>query len=1038
MRRVQVFGTTRAAVARAEVDLRPRERALVAALAASFPEAARRDELIDRLWPDGAPATARKSLHNHIARLREAAGAEFVDTTADGYRLHASVTIELDGRGDPLAELDERGPGVDAAKRRLRRERTARRLDAAATTTDPTARVDELEVIVEDDPDAEAVWIALAHAYSAASRRREAVNCFSRARQTLAAAGLTPGDALEDAERAFLNGGTSAVAAAHDSPAGRAASSQMRRRDDVVAAVAAGPSVVLVHGPAGIGKSTVLELAAPQLAADGWHVVLSRCEPEPVRPLEPISVVVDALLARNPRLLEQLADPAPLSLLSPEIASRVGRDSTVRDPERRRLERCVVELLTHPSLDPLVVVVDDLHWSTAATRGFLTIAVRAAAASGGSFSVVAGWRDPKPDELNDEAPTVFVEAAGLERDEIRELVADRSDADLVAERIDLATGGNPLFVRELVREGGEYGLDALLDGDGSLERVPASITSLLGVRVARLSRLGAASAAAAAVLGGRQEVADIEMIASAGDLDECLRLGILRHVDAMHTEFDHNLLRRAVLDSLGPVRRIELHDAAARAIEASPSAPDRVTEVAHHAVAAGSLDPLGAAHYAQLAAAVHTQQANHAEAADILGEAARVLADAGRWPARRAELLIDQAAALLRVGDPAARSVFDAALELTATFDDPQLYGRAVVELCRLGPTTEAGANDAGAVAAIDRALAVVTEPGLLARVAAAATMVHSMGGDTQRCRELLELAMQAADVDGRPEIWADVLPFSYMTLSEPGDLEQRSAIADRLVEIGAALRRPDVEWEAHQIRFSNSLQIGSCQLRTDLRRLEKLAAAIQERSREWEMHYLRAAAAQIDGRLEESEAIITASLDFADCVAASRVIAVYGVHLLALRLVAGRAAELLGDLQTLADEQPGVGAWQAALAFAAAEAGDEGLARAAFDRATHDDLAILDRDFSFTGGLYCLGATAAALGDPDLAARILPHIEPLADRWSWVGTTTLGPMVGPVAGCLDAVGRGDEAIRLRAEGRAAARTFGAPGYELLLADHEV
>lgn len=1038
MRRVQVFGTTTATGAGGEIDLRPRERALVAALAASFPDTARRDELIDRLWPDGAPATARKSLHNHVARLREAAGPEFVDTTDDGYRLHPSITIEPEGRGDPLPELDDRGPGVAAARRRLRRERTARRLETATSTTDPLARVGELEVIVEDDPDAEAVWIALADAYAAASRRREAVNCFTRARRMLASAGLTPGDALEDAERSFLNGGTTAVSPANHTPAGRAASSQLRRRDDVVAAVASGPALVVVHGPAGIGKSTVLELAGPQLAAAGSHVVLSRCEPEPVRPLEPISVIVDDLLARYPHLVDELSDPTPLSLLSPELASRVGGDLMVRDPERQRLERSVVELLTHPALQPLVVVVDDLHWSTAATRGFLTAAVRAATAAGRSFSVAAGWCDPKPDELADEAPTVFIEAAGLARDEIRDLVSDRDDADLIAEHITLATGGNPLFVRELVRDGDESGLDALLDDNGGLERVPASITSLLDVRVARLSRRGAASAAAAAILGTRQRIADIEMIAGSGDLDECLREGILRAIDATHTEFDHDLLRRAVLDSLGPVRRIELHDAAARAIESAPSAPERVTEVAHHAVAAGSLDPLGAAHYAQLAAAVHTQQANHAEAAAVLGEAATVLADAARWPARRAELLIDRGAALLRAGDPAARSVFDAALELTATFDDPQLYGRAVVELCRLGPTTEAGANDDAAVAAIDRALALVTEPGLLARVAAAATMVHSMGGEIQRCRELLQLAMQAAEADGRPEILADVLPFSYMTLGEPGDLEQRSTIADRLVEIGTALRRPDVEWEAHQIRFSNSLQIGSSQLRTDLRRLETLAATIQERSREWEMHYLRATVAQIDGRLEESEAIITASLDFADCVAASRVVAVYGVHLLALRLAAGRAAELQGDLQTLADDQPGIGAWHAALAVAAAEAGDEAEARAAFERATADDLAILDRDFSYTGGLYCLGTTAATLGDADLAMRILPHIEPLADRWSWVGTTTLGPMVAPVAGCLDAVGRGDEAARMRAAGRASARILGAPDYELLLADHEV
>lgn len=1030
-----MFGTTRAVTADGTIELRPRERGLLAALAASHPDPVARDTLIDRLWPDGAPATARKSLHNHVSRLRDVAGADAVETTSDGYRLSPTLEVVLDDRGAPLTELDRRGPGVEAAKRRLVRERTARRLADADAVDDASTRVALLEVAVEDDPDAEPAWISLAHAYADAGRRREAAHSFTRARRSLSDAGLTPGPELEDAERAFLSGAAAAAVPSGETASARVAPSQLARRDDVVATAVAGPTFVVVHGPAGIGKTTVLELAGPRLAAAGWHVVLSRCEAEPVRPLEPVSVIVEDLLSRVPEIVHELSDPAPLALLGPEISQHLRGESGVRDPERRRLERSVVELLTHPDLQPLAIVIDDLHWSTAATRGFLAAAVRAAAEGGVPFSVLAGWRGARPAELTSEAPTVFVEASGLTEDEIRDLVADHADAMSTARQIAVATGGNPLFVRELVRRRDDIDLAALLDAEDGIEQVPASISALLDARVARLSRRAAATIAAAAILGRRQHVADIDMIVGSGDLEECLHEGILRTVAPGVTEFDHDLLRRTVLDSLGPARRIELHDAAARAIESSPSARDRVTEVAHHAVAAGSLDPLGAAHYAQLAASVHTGQANHRQAADILGGAADVLAAAERWPARRAELLVDQGAALLRVGDPDARAVFDAALDLTAGFDDPHLYGRAVVELCRLGPTTESGANDVDAVAAIDRALALVAEPGLLARVAAAATMVHSMGGETQRCRELLELALNAAEADGRPETWAEVLPYSYMTLSEPTDLPQRSEIADRLVEVGAALRRPDVEWEAHQIRFSTSLQLGGPDIRTHLARLETLAAAIQERSREWEMHYLRSTVAQLDGRLEESEAIITASLDFADCVAASRVIAVYGVHLLALRLVAGRSDELLEDLRSLADDQPGVGAWQAGLALAAANGGHEDLARSSFATAIADDLAILDRDFSYTAGLFCLGGTAAALADEELAGQILPHIEPLATRWSWVGTTTLGPMAAPVAGCLDAVGRTDEAAAVRSQGRVAARALDAPDYERLLAD---
>ncbi len=1024
---------------------------LVAALSLDHPTATPRDLLIDRLWPDGAPTTARKSLQNHVARLRRALTASVIVTTENGYRLADGVEIDAleitaavlgPGHvsawglptGRPFGELGSAAPGVAAARRRVVAARTELRLRLARLEPDSSSSFALLERALDEDPYAENAWVELAKTYAEAGRRRDAAQAFSRARQTLGRAGLTVGDGLGDAER-LLFAGSPVMPSTGDTavPGMVVAGSQLRLRDAIVSESTKVPSATVIYGPAGIGKTTVLEHVATGLSAQGIRVIVTRCEAEPVLSLEPIAVVVEDLLERVPSLVEELHDPAPLSLLSPAIASAIGGVRRVLDPERRRLQSAVVRLFNHPDLQPLTIVVDDLHWSTPATRELLGGAVDHARAGGDRLSVVASWRGPRPEAPLGRSESTCIEVLGLQVEEIETAVGAFVDQPTerreIAHRLSDATAGNPLFVREMLRT---MAAAPMVGGESSVLPIlstPALVSTLLEARVARLPTAALNAARAAAVLGRGQEIADVLAIAPGGDVEACIEAGIVRVVSRGSTEFDHDLLRRAVLDSLGPARRVELHDLAARAIEASPRSADRVTEIAHHTVEAGALDPLGAAHYARLAAQIHASRAHHIEAADILGRAASVLEETEHWPARRLELVIEAGAALLRAGDPDARATLESALELAGELDDPNLFATATIEFCKLGPTTESGINDPVAVAAIERALERVGDRGLRAQVAGAATMVFSLGGAGSRCRELLEQALLDARADGRPEVLAAVLPFAYMSLSRPEDLARRRGLAEELAQVGSSLRRPDVEWEAYQLRFSNALQSADPALRRDLVEMEALAAAVQGRSRDWQMQYLRASVAQLDGDLVRSEEIITASLEYTDSVAASRIVAAFGVHLLALRALQGRLSELVDELIDISGDQPGVGAWQAALAMAAAEAGRYDIAVESFDRATENELSIIEHDFSFTGALFCLGRTAVVLEDSSRAELILPFIEPWADRWSWVGTTTLGPLGEVTSDCLDLVGRTADATTVRGATASAARRLDAPLY---------
>lgn len=76
------------------IPLTQHQRALVAALALRRPGGANVDTLVDAIWGENAPSTARKSVQNQVARLRQSFGADLIHTHGDHYLLDASTDID--------------------------------------------------------------------------------------------------------------------------------------------------------------------------------------------------------------------------------------------------------------------------------------------------------------------------------------------------------------------------------------------------------------------------------------------------------------------------------------------------------------------------------------------------------------------------------------------------------------------------------------------------------------------------------------------------------------------------------------------------------------------------------------------------------------------------------------------------------------------------------------------------------------------------------------------------------------------------------
>ena len=191
-------------------------------------------------------------------------------------------------------------------------------------------------------------------------------------------------------------------------------------------ALAGSAQIVLVHGPGGMGKSRFLTEIAEQAVADGAHV---------------LHLVGNAVLAA-----------IPLGVLSSHLLDIDLYDGSAPDPARLFAEAGAA-FRREAGGRPVVMVVDDITLFDAAS--VLLVAQLAAAAR---VRLVAGIRygDPVPDALVaawSAARDVRIDLGPLAAEAVRNLlesVLGGRVAHRTAAALHVATGGNPLYLREVV------------------------------------------------------------------------------------------------------------------------------------------------------------------------------------------------------------------------------------------------------------------------------------------------------------------------------------------------------------------------------------------------------------------------------------------------------------------------------------------------------------------------------------------------------------------------------------------------------------
>jgi DNA-binding SARP family transcriptional activator len=216
-----------------------KERALLAILLLRAGEPVSVDRLIDELWGDSPPATARKSVQVRVAGLRSTLGDDVVLTTGDGYLvqprpnqldLHRFEQRLSDGSdalaaGDhtrALATLDEalalwRGPALAdftyesfaqaaiARLEELRAHALELRIETRLELGLDDRVVGELEDLVAAQPFRERLRGQLMLALYRMGRQAEALDVYRRTREELVAElGIEPGPMLRELQQAVL------------------------------------------------------------------------------------------------------------------------------------------------------------------------------------------------------------------------------------------------------------------------------------------------------------------------------------------------------------------------------------------------------------------------------------------------------------------------------------------------------------------------------------------------------------------------------------------------------------------------------------------------------------------------------------------------------------------------------------------------------------------------------------------------------------------------------------------------------------------
>ena len=398
--------------------------------------------------------------------------------------------------------------------------------------------------------------------------------------------------------------------------------------------------LMLVEGPAGLGKSALLAAAASRARQLGAQVLSAHAgEFERGLPFEITRQLFVRVLVRESdrreRALVHAAAPAA------RLLGLAATDSGLSAPSEA--QHALYWLAANLAAEtPLVLLIDDLQWADPSSQEWLLYLARRL--DNLPLAVLTTWRtdDPEPattvlDRLRDEPCTRRLTPQPLSPPGVATVVHATVNPGVdpaACEAVHRHTAGNPFLVAELLRELPGSGAPSISDVECAR---PDSVARGISRRMSRLSEAARALGNAVAILGDGCELRhsgalagldEREAIAAADELGSASILAPERPL-----RFEHPLVRAALHDAQPLQARDRAHLDAARLL-AGEGRPAEL--IASHLLSAPELADPWVAEQLEIAGQRALRRGAPAEAVQLV---ARALAEPPP-PTRRAQLLL--------------------------------------------------------------------------------------------------------------------------------------------------------------------------------------------------------------------------------------------------------------------------------------------------------------------------------------------------------------------------------------------------------------
>ena len=419
------------------------------------------------------------------------------------------------------------------------------------------------------------------------------------------------------------------------------------------------PSAVIIEGEPGVGKTALLN-AACQIATDaGYEVVRARggvLEAEApfgvVRQL--LQPIQHELLPSERKLWEQLSS---------------NQSNGNRPMPFEAIHEIYLTLSGLASRQPLVIAVDDLHWSDIESLWWVQHLVRRLGPSrllfvGTSLCRVTGTALGPVDNIVAEPSTRVISLRPLAAPSVEELVRNHLAVEPEPSFVETCvrvTGGNPFLLHSLLSALRQQGIHSDVSDEALSVLCPPPVARALLTRLAGLPPEAQAFLRAAAVLG---DGSDYRIVAELAGIDPAFGHDIANSLAEAHVlrkgrllSFVHPLERSTVYGELDPVLRARAHAEAARVLDQN-DAPLEL--VARHLLMSESSDDEWSAQLLEQAAQLFSQRGQFEIAAQCLSRSLSQSTDASA----RSRRLLTLASAQAAIGRPGALALLREAADL--------------------------------------------------------------------------------------------------------------------------------------------------------------------------------------------------------------------------------------------------------------------------------------------------------------------------------------------------------------------------------------